>query len=200
MIHMKCKIRIEKSQPTLPPTQRHPHPHLVSHILIPQHPPPDPTSRPIRTLTRRIIRRERPRARNLLICHNRIIPPLGPTLTHDIEMRPKSVLIARPTLAATPLLISIRGTQVGDHDGDGLAAAGTVALARGGDIIGVGQLVAGAAAGAAPGPGAAEEGLRARGCEERGGGVGGGLPGGERAVGAAAAGAFLAVVVVLGFS
>ena len=188
---MKCKTRIEKS------TAQHPQSHLVSHILIPQQPPPNPTSRPIRTLARRVIRGERPRAWNLLIRHNRIIPPLGPALTHDIEMRPKPVLIARATLATAPLLVSIRGTEVGDHDGDGLASTGAVALASGGDVVGVGQLVAGAAARAAPGARAAEEGLRACGCEERGGGVRGGLPGGERAVGAAAAGAFLAVVVVL---
>ena len=112
-------------------------------------------------------------------------------------MRPKAVLIALCALATTPLLIPIRRTQVGDHDGDRVACTGAVALARGGDVVGVGELVASAAAGTAPGARAAEEGLRAGGCEERGGGVGGGLPGGEGAVGATAAGAFLAVVVVL---
>ena len=83
-------------------------------------------------------------------------------------MRPEPVLIPRPTLAAAPLLIPIRGAEVGDHDGDGLAGTGAVALARGGDVVGVSQLVAGAAAGTAPGSGAAEEGLRACGREEGG--------------------------------
>lgn len=195
MIQMKCKTRMESQTLTAHPSPRSSE--LVAHILIPQQPPPDPTSRPICTLARRIIRRERPRAGHLLIRHNRIIPPLRPTLTHDIEMRPKPVLIPLRALATTPLLIPIRRTEVGDHDGDGVACTGAVALARGGDVVGVGELVAGAAAGAAPGARAAEEGLRARGREERGGGVRGGLPGGEGAVGAAAAGAFLAVVVVL---
>ena len=202
MIQMKCqkkKTRIEKPQLLLPKEPAsEPHSGLVAHILIPQQAPPDPAGRPTRTLTGRIIGGEGAGTGHLLIRDDGIIPPLGPALTHDVEVGAEAVLVAGPAaLAAAPLRVPVRRTEVGDHHGDGLARARAVALARGRDVVGVGELVAGAAAGAAPGPRAAEEGLGSRRREERAGGVRGGLPGGEGAVGAAAAGAFLAVVVVL---
>ena len=59
-----------------------------------------------------------------------------------------------------PLGIAVCGTQVGDHDGDGLAFARAVALTLRRDVAGVGQLVALPASAAAPAARASEQVLR----------------------------------------
>ncbi len=109
-------------------------------------------------------------------------------------MRPKPILVL---WLAAPLLIPISRTQIRHHNSNTIPGAGAVALARRSDGADVGERVAFAAAGAAPGRGAGggEEVLGTRGGVEVWG-AGGRLPGGHGGAGGAAAGADLAVVVV----
>ena len=120
-----------------------------------------------------------------------LTPSQRTILAHDVEMRSVTVLIRR---LRAPHLVPVRGAQVRDHDGDGVSGAGAVALAARGDGAHVRQLVALAAATAAPTPRAAEEVLRARCSEDFSSWVG--LPGGHCASCGAAAGADLTVVVM----
>jgi hypothetical protein len=103
-----------------------------------------------------------------------VVPPLWCTLRQDVEMRAEAILICG---LRAPLRVAVCGTQVRDHDCDGLAGTGAVALACGCDVADVGQFVAGAATASTPAAGTAEEVLRAC-CREYGGAVAG-LPGGH---------------------
>jgi len=110
-------------------------------------------------------------------------------------MRAEAILIR---WLAAPLLIPVGWAQVGDHNGDGVARAGAVALAGSSDSTDVGELVAFPAPGPAPrtaAPGAGEE-VLAAGCGVDVRAAGGGLPGGHGGAGGAATGAGLPVVVV----
>lgn len=93
-------------------------------------------------------------------------PASAATRLHNIEVRREMILVLR---LRAPLLITIRGTQVRNHDGDGFPSTSTIALPRSSDVAEVGDVVTLSAPGttvAAGAPFSVEEALR-RGCGEK---------------------------------
>lgn len=91
------------------------------------------------------------------------VVPKDFVLRHDVEVVAVAVLVGAAHDRA-PLRVSVVRAQVGHHDDDALAGSAARAAAGAGRLAGRGQLVAFAAAGAAPrSPGRVEESLGAGG-------------------------------------